>query len=170
ILSQYENKSINKHRLVRPKTYVHPTILYKELDISLTLVASALRQKTKLWSRYSEKSKEQKKEAIVVVTFKAIPHLNNKQRVLVHSDLLANNIIIDQHSNLKSVYDFANLDSILDLGWAEIVPLQFATACKKTDLSFGNVFERGLSIRVDSVKFITIFYAETTRLNATSGS
>ncbi|THV67006.1 hypothetical protein D6D27_10224, partial [Aureobasidium pullulans] len=99
-----------------------------------------------------------------------IPHLNNEQRVLVHSDLSANNIIMDQHSNLKSVYDFANLDSILDLGWAEMVPLQFATACKKTDLSFGNVFERGLSMRVDSVKFITTFYAEMTRLTATGES
>ncbi|CAC9892709.1 unnamed protein product, partial [Aureobasidium pullulans] len=63
-----------------------------------------------------------------------IPHLDNEQRVLVHGDLSANNIIMDQHSNLKrlpladnqSVYDFANLDSILDLGWAEMVPLQFA--------------------------------------------
>jgi len=63
-----------------------------------------------------------------------IPYLDKEPRVLVHGDLSANNIIMDQHSNLKrlplvdtqSVYDFANLDSILDLGWAEMVPLQFA--------------------------------------------
>ncbi|KAH0337199.1 hypothetical protein KCU81_g8173, partial [Aureobasidium melanogenum] len=46
-----------------------------------------------------------------------IPHLDEAPRVLVHGDLSANNILVDQHSNLRS---------IIDLGWTEMVPLQFA--------------------------------------------
>ena len=63
-----------------------------------------------------------------------IPHLDKAPRVLVHGDLSANNIIVGMNSNLKrslsvdtrTVHGFADLVSILDSGWAEMVPLQFA--------------------------------------------
>ncbi|KAL9024041.1 MAG: hypothetical protein Q9196_006805 [Gyalolechia fulgens] len=46
-----------------------------------------------------------------------LPQLDDAFHVLVHGDLSANNVIVDEHFNVKCV---------IDLGWADFVPLQFA--------------------------------------------
>ncbi|KAI5256820.1 hypothetical protein E4T42_01392 [Aureobasidium subglaciale] len=50
-----------------------------------------------------------------------IPELDHAPRVLVHGDLSPNNIIVDEHYDIQG-------RSVIDLGWAEMVPLQFAAA------------------------------------------
>ena len=52
--------------------------------------------------------------------------------VLVHGDLSSNNVIIDEHQNILRLgknlvmTNHANTFSIIDFGWAELLPLQFA--------------------------------------------
>ncbi|KAF6811184.1 hypothetical protein CSOJ01_05863 [Colletotrichum sojae] len=46
-----------------------------------------------------------------------IPELDDAPHILVHGDLSSNNVIVD---------DYCNVKGIIDLGWAELVPLQFA--------------------------------------------
>lgn len=46
-----------------------------------------------------------------------MPELDDAPHVLVHNDLSSNNVIVDN--------DF-NVQGIIDLGWAEMLPLQFA--------------------------------------------
>ncbi|KID97317.1 Protein kinase-like domain protein, partial [Metarhizium majus ARSEF 297] len=47
-----------------------------------------------------------------------VPELDTAPHVLIHGDLSGNNIIIDKNDH--------NVQGIIDLGWAELVPLQFA--------------------------------------------
>ncbi|KAL8905760.1 MAG: hypothetical protein Q9207_002429 [Kuettlingeria erythrocarpa] len=45
-----------------------------------------------------------------------LPQLDDAFHVLVHGDLSANNVIFDEHLDVKCV---------IDLGWADFVPLPF---------------------------------------------
>ena len=100
----------------------------------------------KIWSRYSEKSNEQKKEVTVAamskvaksrwIYWKDTGSLILTQRLVCLSTATCPLIILSwakiRISNGHLLVDpliahgLANLISILDLGWAEMVPLQFA--------------------------------------------
>ncbi|KAF6840012.1 hypothetical protein CMUS01_04061 [Colletotrichum musicola] len=57
------------------------------------------------------------KQQMQIVQKYWIPELDDAPHVLVHGDLSSNNIVVGEDCNVKG---------IIDLGWAELVPLQFA--------------------------------------------
>ncbi|KAI5206093.1 hypothetical protein E4T39_02771 [Aureobasidium subglaciale] len=55
-----------------------------------------------------------------------ILELDHAPHVLVHGDLSPNNIIMDEHYNIQGI--LVNANSVIDLGWVEMIPFQYAAA------------------------------------------